>query len=83
MGRRLRNGLVAEKKQGIEADVNIAHQHFDTSYKTSAATSFDAAAGLAALTKHGIGLVTAHILSNCRMGRKGVRNCVAMEKLAA
>ena len=58
--------FVAEDEQGIEAEVVAAK---DT--KTSAATSFDAAAGLAALTKHGIGLVTAHILPNRRMVRKG------------
>ena len=58
--------FVAEDEQGIEAEVVAAK---DT--KTSAATSFDAAAGLAALTKHGIGLVTAHTLPNRRMVRKG------------
>ena len=42
----LHNRLVAEDEQGIEAEVVAAK---DT--KTSAATSFDAAAGLAALTK--------------------------------
>ena len=62
----LHNRLVAEEEQGVEAEVASAK---DT--KTSAATSFDAAAGLAALTKHGIGLVTAHILPNRRMVRKG------------
>ena len=71
MGRSLYAGLVAEEKQVIEADVNIARQHFDTSYKTSAATSFDAAAGLAALTKHGIGLVTGRIVPNQSVWRKG------------
>ena len=55
---RLAVSLRRIKRSGVARFINIAHQHFDTLYKTSAATSFDAAAGLAALSKHGIGLVT-------------------------
>ena len=66
--------FVAEDEQGIEAEVVAAK---DT--KTSAATSFDAAAGLAALTKHGIGLVTVRYYNisfgDCGIGFYGRQNC--------
>ena len=59
--------------------VNIAHLHSLTPVKTSAATSFDAAAGLAALTKHGIGLVTVRYYNisfgDCGIGFYGRQNC--------
>lgn len=68
---RLAITLCRIKRSSVARFVNIAHQHFGTPYKTSAATSFDAAAGLAALTKHGIGLETGYIVSYRQMGCKG------------